>query len=185
MDSPSIFIACAGRVRWRPRLVGRTSRGPWASENSSGLSELIRSSRHSRAARTTSCWRLSQSTHSDRPKNGSENATARLSRRSVRLPTTVWSQSTGTARRDRSSPRAGITLRDGAAVRRALTIAGSDSGGGAGIQADLKTFQALGAYGMSVVTALTAQNTVGVHGVHEVPPAFVTSQLDVVCDDIG
>lgn len=68
---------------------------------------------------------------------------------------------------------------------RTLTIAGSDSGGGAGIQADLKTFQALGTYGMSVVTALTAQNTVGVQGVHAVPPGFVRQQLDSVLGDIG
>jgi hydroxymethylpyrimidine/phosphomethylpyrimidine kinase len=68
---------------------------------------------------------------------------------------------------------------------RVLTIAGSDSGGGAGIQADLKTFQELGAYGMSVITALTAQDTLGVHGIHEVPPEFVTAQLDVVAGDIG
>ena len=68
---------------------------------------------------------------------------------------------------------------------RALTIAGSDSGGGAGIQADLKTFHELGAYGMSVVTALTAQNTLGVHGVHVVPPDFVSAQLDAVAGDIG
>ncbi len=68
---------------------------------------------------------------------------------------------------------------------RALTIAGSDSGGGAGIQADLKTFQARGVFGMSVLTALTAQNTVGVQGVHEVPPAFVRRQLDSVLADIG
>jgi hydroxymethylpyrimidine/phosphomethylpyrimidine kinase len=65
----------------------------------------------------------------------------------------------------------------------ALTIAGSDSGGGAGIQADLKTFAALGVYGASAVTALTAQNTTGVMGVHEAPPDFVTAQLDAVfCD---
>ncbi len=68
---------------------------------------------------------------------------------------------------------------------RALTIAGSDSGGGAGIQADLKTFEAFGVYGMSVITALTAQNTIGVHGVHEVPASFVRQQLDVVASDIG
>lgn len=72
-----------------------------------------------------------------------------------------------------------------ATVPRALTIAGSDSGGGAGIQADLKTFEHRGAYGMSVITALTAQNTLGVSGVHEVPPAFVRAQLDAVADDIG
>ncbi|KAI0261730.1 Phosphomethylpyrimidine kinase-domain-containing protein [Gloeopeniophorella convolvens] len=65
-----------------------------------------------------------------------------------------------------------------------LTIAGSDSGGGAGIQADLKTFTALGCYGTSVVTALTAQNTQGVQGVHAVPPAFVEQQLRSVLDDI-
>ena len=68
---------------------------------------------------------------------------------------------------------------------RALTIAGSDSGGGAGIQADLKTFHELGVFGMSVLTALTAQNTTGVHGVHVVPADFVQAQLDAVTDDIG
>lgn len=68
---------------------------------------------------------------------------------------------------------------------RALTIAGSDSGGGAGIQADLKTFSALGCYGMSVITALTAQNTQGVDCIYEVTPAFVTKQLDAVVTDIG
>ncbi|MBN6186092.1 bifunctional hydroxymethylpyrimidine kinase/phosphomethylpyrimidine kinase [Aneurinibacillus sp. BA2021] len=70
-------------------------------------------------------------------------------------------------------------------VYKALTVAGSDSGGGAGIQADLKTFQELGVYGMSVLTALTAQNTRGVHGVHPVPPAFIAQQLDAVLSDIG
>ena len=70
-------------------------------------------------------------------------------------------------------------------VPRALTIAGSDSGGGAGIQADLKTFAALGAYGMSVVTALTAQNTLGVRGISNVDPAFVALQLDAIAEDIG
>jgi hydroxymethylpyrimidine/phosphomethylpyrimidine kinase len=70
-------------------------------------------------------------------------------------------------------------------VVRALTVAGSDSGGGAGIQADLKTFAELDTYGMSVITALTAQNTVGVHGVHEVPADFVRAQLDAVLGDIG
>jgi len=67
---------------------------------------------------------------------------------------------------------------------RALTIAGSDSGGGAGIQADLKTFTMLGTFGCSVITALTAQNTVGVHGVETVPPEFIKLQLDCVLDDI-
>ena len=68
---------------------------------------------------------------------------------------------------------------------RALTIAGSDSGGGAGIQADLKTFFAHGCFGMSALTALTAQNTVGVAGIHEVPPEFVALQIDAVVTDIG
>ncbi|WP_257267041.1 bifunctional hydroxymethylpyrimidine kinase/phosphomethylpyrimidine kinase [Endozoicomonas sp. ONNA2] len=67
----------------------------------------------------------------------------------------------------------------------ALTIAGSDSGGGAGIQADLKTFSALGAYGCSVITALTAQNTLGVQGIFDVPPAFVREQLDSVFSDLN
>ncbi|MGZ5876538.1 MAG: bifunctional hydroxymethylpyrimidine kinase/phosphomethylpyrimidine kinase [Bradyrhizobium sp.] len=66
----------------------------------------------------------------------------------------------------------------------ALTIAGSDSSGGAGIQADLKTFAALGVYGASVITALTAQNTRGVSGIHAVPPAFVTAQMDAIFDDL-
>jgi len=66
-----------------------------------------------------------------------------------------------------------------------LTIAGSDSSGGAGIQADLKTFSALGCYGMSVVTALTAQNTRGVVSVHPVPPAFIEDQLEAVLKDLG
>jgi hydroxymethylpyrimidine/phosphomethylpyrimidine kinase len=66
----------------------------------------------------------------------------------------------------------------------ALTIAGSDSSGGAGIQADLKTFAALEVYGASVITALTAQNTQGVHAIHPVPPAFVTAQMDAVFDDL-
>jgi hydroxymethylpyrimidine/phosphomethylpyrimidine kinase len=68
---------------------------------------------------------------------------------------------------------------------RLLTIAGSDSGGGAGIQADLKTFAAHGAYGMSVITALTAQNTREVRAVHEVPPEMVAAQIDAVLEDIG
>ena len=68
---------------------------------------------------------------------------------------------------------------------RVLTIAGSDSGGGAGIQADLKTFSAIGCYGMSVITALTAQNTQGVNGIHAVPPAFAVEQINAVLDDIG
>jgi hydroxymethylpyrimidine/phosphomethylpyrimidine kinase len=66
----------------------------------------------------------------------------------------------------------------------AVTIAGSDSGGGAGIQADLKTFSALGVYGASVITALTAQNTLGVAAIHDVPPEFVTAQIDAVFSDL-
>ena len=66
----------------------------------------------------------------------------------------------------------------------ALTIAGSDSSGGAGIQADLKTFAALGVYGASVVTALTAQNTIGVSAIHQIPAGFVTAQIDAVFGDL-
>jgi hydroxymethylpyrimidine/phosphomethylpyrimidine kinase len=68
---------------------------------------------------------------------------------------------------------------------RVLTVAGSDSGGGAGIQADLKTMLALGVHGMSVVTAVTAQDSTGVHGYWELPPAAVDAQLAAVLDDIG
>jgi hydroxymethylpyrimidine/phosphomethylpyrimidine kinase len=68
---------------------------------------------------------------------------------------------------------------------RVLSIAGSDSGGGAGIQADLKTFAALGCYGMTAITALTAQNTLGVSGIHGVPPGFLKAQIQAVVEDIG
>jgi hydroxymethylpyrimidine/phosphomethylpyrimidine kinase len=68
---------------------------------------------------------------------------------------------------------------------RLLTIAGSDSGGGAGIQADLKTFCSLGCYGMSVICALTAQNTMGVKRIFSVPASFVSDQMDAVLEDIG
>ncbi len=70
-------------------------------------------------------------------------------------------------------------------MKRILTIAGSDSGGGAGIQADLKAITLLGGYGMSVITALTAQNTTGVRAIHEVPARFVEAQIDAVLSDIG
>ncbi len=70
-------------------------------------------------------------------------------------------------------------------MKRALTIAGSDSGGGAGIQADLKTFAARGVFGMSAITALTAQNSLGVQGVFEVPPEFVALQIESVVGDFG
>ncbi|SDM50291.1 bifunctional hydroxymethylpyrimidine kinase/phosphomethylpyrimidine kinase [Polaromonas sp. JS666] len=68
---------------------------------------------------------------------------------------------------------------------RVLSIAGSDSGGGAGIQADLKTFAALGCYGMTAITALTAQNTRGVRAIHGVPPQMLGEQIDAVIEDIG
>ncbi|HOK09109.1 MAG TPA: bifunctional hydroxymethylpyrimidine kinase/phosphomethylpyrimidine kinase [Candidatus Hydrogenedens sp.] len=68
---------------------------------------------------------------------------------------------------------------------RVLTIAGSDSGGGAGIQADLKTISALNCYGMSAITAITAQNTIGVSAVHPIPPDIVKEQIEVVMQDIG
>jgi hydroxymethylpyrimidine/phosphomethylpyrimidine kinase len=70
-------------------------------------------------------------------------------------------------------------------IHRALTIAGSDSGGGAGIQADLKTFTMLEVYGMSVLTAITAQNTLGVHGIYDIPLEGIEKQIDAVVSDIG
>ena len=68
---------------------------------------------------------------------------------------------------------------------RVLSIAGSDSGGGAGIQADLKTFAALGCFGMTAITALTAQNTLGVRAIHAVPAPMLRDQIDAVVEDIG
>ena len=68
---------------------------------------------------------------------------------------------------------------------RVLSIAGSDSGGGAGIQADLKTFSALGCYGMTAITAITAQNTCGVRAIHGIPPHMLRDQIDAVVEDIG
>ena len=73
----------------------------------------------------------------------------------------------------------------GESIPKAMTIAGSDSGGGAGIQADLKTFAALGVYGTVTLTAITAQNTVGVTGVHEIPAEMIIAQMDAVMGDIG
>src|SRR5258707_15026951 len=70
-------------------------------------------------------------------------------------------------------------------IPKALTIAGSDSGGGAGIQADLKTFSAFRVFGMSVITAVTAQNSLGVQGVENLPPAFVARQLRSILEDFG
>nr|WP_081676262.1 bifunctional hydroxymethylpyrimidine kinase/phosphomethylpyrimidine kinase [Paenibacillus alvei] len=70
-------------------------------------------------------------------------------------------------------------------VARALTIAGSDSGGGAGIQADIKTFQELNVFGMSAITAVTVQNTRGVHGVYPLPPEAVAEQMNALVEDIG
>lgn len=72
-----------------------------------------------------------------------------------------------------------------AGLARVLIVAGSDSGGGAGIQADIKAVTALGGYASTAITALTAQNTLGVHGIHDIAPAFIAEQMEVVLDDIG
>src|SRR5438093_12069997 len=86
----------------------------------------------------------------------------------------------------RSSPRGGITLpRHDLRRPRALTIAGSDSGGGAGIQADLKTFSAFGVFGMTAITAVTVQNTMAVSSYEELSPATVAAQIAAVASDIG
>src|SRR5262249_31944745 len=89
-------------------------------------------------------------------------------------------------RRDRAGGRRGPSAQatEPAVTPIAVTIAGSHSGGGAGIQADLKTFSALGVYGASVVTALTAQNTMGVAAIHDVPPKFIAAQIDAVFSDL-
>jgi len=78
-----------------------------------------------------------------------------------------------------------VTADEARVPPRALTIAGSDSGGGAGIQADLKTFLALQVHGMSAITAVTAQNSIGVSGVYELPPQVVVDQIEAVVTDIG
>src|SRR5574337_630566 len=87
-------------------------------------------------------------------------------------------------RRSDDGSRTVWTLKEKRAMSNALAIAGSDSGGGAGIQADLKTFAALGVFGSSAITSVTAQNTVGVQGVHDLPPEFVGRQIDSVLEDI-
>ncbi len=79
----------------------------------------------------------------------------------------------------------GNTSHDRTGIARALTIAGSDSGAGAGIQADLKTFAALGVYGLSALTAITAQNTREVHAALDLPPELIEAQIDAVLEDIG
>src|SRR5207248_4683193 len=107
-----------------------------------------------------------------------------------RSPTSVRSRKAGSrewtpmARKHRSSPEDGTTSVV-ADVPRALTIAGSDSGGGAGIQADLKTFSALGVYGMSAITAVTVQNTKGVADYEELSAETVGAQIRAVAVDIG
>src|SRR5690606_30988416 len=89
-------------------------------------------------------------------------------------------------RRDARLARGGRCGAGGKAMTAiALTIAGSDSGGGAGIQADLKTFSALGVFGASVLTAITAQNTQGVRAVEDVSPAMIAAQIDAVLDDMA
>lgn len=86
-----------------------------------------------------------------------------------------------------TSSTSSLAPQPAAALRyvRVLSIAGSDSGGGAGVQADLKTFSALGCYGMTAITAITAQNTLGVRAIHGIPPDMLRAQIDAVVEDIG
>src|SRR6478752_6110705 len=86
---------------------------------------------------------------------------------------------------DNFAPGAGTKTRGMTSTARVLVIAGSDSGGGAGIQADIKTVAMLGGHPMTAVTAITAQNTVGVTAVHPVPAEVVVAQIDAVVGDIG
>lgn len=86
---------------------------------------------------------------------------------------------------DHDPPSSATPPPGGRRYARVLSIAGSDSGGGAGIQADLKTFSALGCYGMTAITAITAQNTLGVRGIHGIPPEMLRAQIDAVVEDIG
>ena len=88
------------------------------------------------------------------------------------------------ARELRDDRRCGAATKGSPMTAIAVTIAGSDSGGGAGIQADLKTFSALGVYGASVITALTAQNTKGVTAIHDAPAEFIAAQIDAVFSDL-
>src|SRR5215216_2252962 len=83
------------------------------------------------------------------------------------------------------APRSGSKAESMSAIARILIIAGSDSGGGAGIQADIKTVTMLGGHAMTAITAITAQNTLEVSGVHSVPAEMVLAQIDAVVDDIG
>src|ERR1700753_1312407 len=99
--------------------------------------------------------------------------------------TSFWSGALSTNCARRFPPRRGSAKAPIDMHGRVLVIAGSDSGGGAGIQADIKTITAFGAYAATALTALTAQNTLGVHAVHLVPSELVDRQISVVLDDIG
>src|SRR6266516_4527375 len=139
--------------------------------------------------RTTSCSRRFQISQRCKRRDGSFARTSAWgSPTSAGRPTGTRSCSRSrTAHSDRLDRKDGITLRvgEGSPRPRALTIAGSDSGGGAGIQADLKTFSAFGVYGMTAITAVTVQNTRGVAGYEELTPKTVADQIRAVATDIG
>src|SRR5713226_488761 len=153
-------------------------------------SALTPSSSRSRVARTTSSWPRSRPAQPRPLRRRCMGGSARRSRRSGKSGKARGSSPLSpTVRSDLWRRRAGTTLvpkqSRGASIPRVLTIAGSDSGGGAGIQADLRTFAALGVWGTSAITSITVQNTLGVSDVADVPSRVVAAQIRAVATDIG
>ena len=158
--------AARGAPRARARSRGARSPRPRAGRSSA---RARRPRAHCRGAGKASRRHVAADCHAARPLLTCPPGVPRHARLRTHPPNLI-----------RVMPAKGVTL-----VPRALTIASSDSGGGAGIQADLKAFAAAGCHGMSAIVALTAQNTTGVAAIHAPPPEFVTAQLAAVFDDIG